>query len=80
MTVDGECCTVGTANLDGRSLRYDYEVNAFIFSSETTAQLDSIFDEDLQHSQRLTPQNFKNRFSLKRRFIGRLFQPVKGLL
>ncbi len=80
MTVDGEFCTIGTANLDGRSLRYDYEMNTYVFSPETTAQIDSLFRKDLQQSQLLTPENFRQRFSLKQRFIGRVFQPIKGLL
>ena len=79
MMVDGEFCTVGTTNLDGRSLRYDYEVNAFVFSGETTHQLNEIFERDLRHCQILTPLNFKERFSLKRRIVGRLFQPVKNV-
>lgn len=80
MTVDDEFCSVGTANLDGRSMRYDYEVNAFVFDSLVTRQLNAIFDQDLKESQILTPVNFKQRFSLKRRFVGRMFQPLKGLL
>ncbi len=80
MTVDDEYSCVGTANLDGRSLRYDYEVNAFVFDTEITRQLNDLFDKDLKNSQLLTPKNFKQRFSLKRRFIGRIFQPLKGLL
>ena len=80
MTVDREFCTIGTANLDGRSLRYDYEVNAFIFSPLTTNRLDAIFDNDLQQSKILTPRNFKERFSLRQRFVGRLFWPVKCVL
>ena len=77
MTVDGEYCTVGTANLDGRSLLLDYEVNAFIFDAEVTAQLDAIFDEDLKQSELLTPENFKQRFSLGHRIVGRMLTPVR---
>ena len=39
MMVDETFCTVGTANLNSRSLRYDYETNAFIFDKEFTAHL-----------------------------------------
>ena len=77
LTVDGQFCTIGTANLDGRSLRYDYEVNVFIFSPETTASINAIFDRDAKQSELLTPKNFKQRFSLKRRMVGRIFTPVK---
>lgn len=34
MMVDDLFCTVGTANLNSRSLRYDYETNAFIFDKD----------------------------------------------
>lgn len=80
MMVDNAFCTVGTTNLDARSLRCDYEVNAFVFDAATTYQLNEIFDADVQHSQLLTPENFKQRFSLKRRIVGRIFQPIKGFL
>ena len=80
MTVDHELASIGTANLDGRSMRYDYEVNAFIFSPDVTHQIDSIFDADVINSELLTPDNFRQRFSLKKRFVGRVFQIVKGLL
>ena len=39
MMVDSLFCTVGSTNLNSRSLRYDYEVNAFIFDKETTHEL-----------------------------------------
>ena len=35
MMVDGKFCTVGSTNLDARSLRYDYEVNALIIDDLT---------------------------------------------
>lgn len=79
MMVDGEFCTIGTANLDGRSMLYDYEVNAFVFDTEVTAQLNAIFDVDLQNSELLTRENFKERFSLKQRVTGRVFQPLRSL-
>lgn len=37
--VDGKFCTVGSANLNARSLRWDYEENAVIVDSCTTQQL-----------------------------------------
>ena len=80
MTVDHEVASIGTANLDGRSLRYDYEVNALVFSPDVAHQIDSIFDADLLNSELLTPENFRRRFSLKKRFVGRVFQILKGLL
>ena len=47
--VDDLFCTVGTANLNSRSLRYDYETNAFIFDKKTTGELNNMFRNDIEH-------------------------------
>ena len=81
MMVDGLFCTVGTANLDARSLRFDYEVSAFIFDRQITSQLQDLFYRDvLDHCTLLTPDNWKYRFPLKRRVSGRVFQSIKPFL
>ena len=80
LTVDDEFCSVGTANLDGRSMSYDYEVSAFIFDKELTREINDLFCRDTLQCHRLTPDNFRQHFSLRRRFIGRIFQPLKNLL
>lgn len=50
MMVDDLYCTVGSSNMDARSLRCDYEVNTVIFSKETTAELTDLFNEQLKSS------------------------------
>ncbi|MCF0195653.1 MAG: phosphatidylserine/phosphatidylglycerophosphate/cardiolipin synthase family protein, partial [Bacteroidaceae bacterium] len=47
MMIDSTFCTIGTTNLDGRSLKYDYEVNSFIFDEEPTRELQRIFQKDV---------------------------------
>lgn len=44
--VDGKFCTVGSANLDARSMRFDYEENAVIVDPCTTRQLNDMFERD----------------------------------
>ena len=61
MMVDSTFCTVGSANLNSRSLKFDYEVNAFIIDSCTTRELQNIFEADKHHSTLLTPENWKKR-------------------
>ena len=56
MMVDGRFCTVGSTNLDARSLRFDYEENALIIDPHTTKELDDMFDRDKQNSIMLTPE------------------------
>ena len=58
MMVDGSFCTVGSTNLDSRSLRFDYEENAVIIDRPTTMELDQMFDRDKQQSVYLTPETW----------------------
>ena len=67
--VDGKFCTVGTANLNSRSLRYDYETNAFIFAPRTTQELNAMFERDKRNSTLLTPEYWKKRSAWKK-FVG----------
>ncbi len=81
MMIDSLFCTIGTTNLDARSLCFDYEVNAFIFSPTTTHELQQIFYDDIEkHSTLLTPEVFKERFPLRRRIRSRFFTIAKRLL
>lgn len=56
--VDGQFCTVGSANLNARSLRWDYEANAVIIDECTTKRLDDLFDADKEKSVYLTPETW----------------------
>ena len=81
MMIDSLFCTVGTTNLDARSLCFDYEVNAFIFSPTTTHELQQIFYDDMtNHSTLLTPEVLKERFPMKRRIRGRIYSISKRFL
>lgn len=77
MMIDDLFCTVGTANLNSRSLRYDYETNAFIFDTQITSELNDMFHEDIEHCTKLTPEFWKKRSPWKK-FVGwfaNLFTP-----
>ena len=77
MMIDSLYCSVGSANFNSRSLRCDYEVNAFIFDQETTDELIQIFKEDQKDSTLLTKEIYKDR-GLWKKFISwfaHLFTP-----
>ena len=57
--VDGRFCTVGSTNLDARSLRWDYEANAIIIDSNTTDELSRLFNENKKQSYRLTEERWR---------------------
>lgn len=68
--VDGLFCTVGSANLNSRSLRFDYEENAVIIDPCTTAELSHMFDHDKTRSFKLTPEKWKEFRTGWQKFIG----------
>ena len=59
MMVDGKYCTVGSTNLDARSLRFDYEINALIIDPETTEQLQDKFIEDTKKCDYMSREDLK---------------------
>lgn len=78
MIVDDRFCTVGSANLNSRSLRCDYEINAFIFDLPTTAELGEVFKADKRNSTVMTDDGYRKRGAWKR-FVGwfaHLFTPL----
>ena len=78
MIVDDQFCTIGSANMDARSMLFDYEVNSFIFSPSTTKELQDIFEKDKRKCTLLTKDGYKKRFNLWHRLVGRLFGAFKG--
>lgn len=68
--VDGRYCTVGSANLNSRSLSRDYEENAVIVDKPTTKQLDDMFDNDKKQSIYLTPEYWDEFRTPWKKFVG----------
>ncbi len=59
--VDDEWASVGTANLDNRSLHLNFEVNCLIYSRGAVAELDAAFRHDLTTAIRLDRDVFDRR-------------------
>ena len=68
--VDGQFCTVGSANLNARSLRWDREENAVIIDACTTHELNQIFEQQKKDSFLLTEEKWKQRRTPWQRFRG----------
>ncbi len=66
MSVDGKFCTVGSTNLNSRSLFYDYEDNLFIFDKGVTSELQKLYNADKRESYKLTREVWKRRSPWKR--------------
>lgn len=73
MMVDGVYSFFGSANLNSRSLSFDYECNLLVDDVATTAQLEEIFFNDRDtRCFRLTPETWK-KFGRWKHFKGWLF-------
>lgn len=73
--VDDQWASVGTANLDNRSLHLNFEVNCLIYSPQAVALLEEAFERDLRDSIRLERSVFA-----RRPFAGRLLENACRLL
>ncbi len=78
--VDGKFCTVGSANLNARSLRWDREENAVIIDPCTTRELDTLFEQQKQDSFLLTPEKWKQWRTPWKRFVGWVAHLLSPLL
>lgn len=73
MMVDSCFSFVGSANLNSRSLTFDYECNLLVDDVFSTRQLQNIFENDkLTRCFRLTPERWQ-RYPRWQRFKGWLF-------
>ncbi|HLR52866.1 MAG TPA: cardiolipin synthase [Candidatus Avamphibacillus sp.] len=78
LIIDDKIATVGTANIDVRSFRLNFEVNAFLYDFGLAKRLVDAFHEDVNHSTQMTKKLYNKR-SLGIRFkesISRLLSPV----
>jgi cardiolipin synthase len=78
MTIDGEWSYVGSANLDNRSLRLNFEVGAVFYGPRMAGELESVFHTDRTRSRSLELAAWSSR-SIVRRLAEntcRLLSPV----
>ena len=60
-TIDGVWTTIGSSNLDRRSVVFNNEVDAVIFGRETAAAARAIFDHDIGRSREITLDTWRRR-------------------
>lgn len=76
--IDDAISSVGSANLDFRSFKLNFEANAFIYDLKVAEQLHAIFEEDMKQSELISAKEFQN-MSLWLRFkqgFSRLLSPI----
>ncbi len=78
LIVDGELASIGTSNMDMRSFHLNFEVNAFLYKTESTLDLMTEYEHDLLHAEELSLDTFQKRH-LGYRFLestSRLLSPL----
>ena len=78
MTVDGLWSTVGSANLDTRSLAANYEINATIKHPAFARQMEAMFLNDRAQSREINYQTWRSR-SIFIHIGEQVLQPARGL-
>ncbi len=77
--VDGIVASIGTANFDIRSFSLNFEVNAFIYDKQATAELEKIFLKDMYLSSEMTKELYMERL-LSIRFKESISRLLSNLL
>lgn len=78
IVVDDRVSTVGTANIDMRSFKLNFEVNAFIYDKTDSHRLAELFEKDILDSSELTYEMYlqrSNTIKIKES-ISRLISPI----
>jgi len=60
-TVDGVWTTIGTTNLDWRSLLYNDEINVVVLGADFAGQLNAVFRKDIANSEAITREAWERR-------------------
>lgn len=70
MMMDGQCAYIGSANMNGRSMSFDYECNLFIADAETTHELQQLFERDKQNNCFLLTPEIRKAMPLGKKLKG----------
>ncbi len=76
---DREWAMVGSANLDTRSMRLNFELNALVRDAATALELERVLQADFDDSQAIIPEEFANRPRWQR-FKESLVRPLVPLV
>lgn len=79
MSIDDDCCMIGSANLESRSLFYDHEQNAIVVDTTLVDDFVEIYEADKLNSDRLTRELYKSATPWKR-FVGHLAVFLRPIL
>ena len=78
LLADGQRVLIGTANLDNRSFRLNFELTLAVHDPQFAVQVNAMLQRDLGNSERFDPQAYNQRYFV-RRALGRVFRLLAPL-
>ena len=78
LVIDDRISSIGSTNIDFRSFEYNFEVNAFMYDSDTALRLRDIFLTDQEHCTHISSQRWARRSPWRKveESVLRLFAPL----
>lgn len=76
--IDGDFCSVGSANMDTRSFEDNFELSALIYDRAIAAELKASYEADLRSSRQVTLAEWRSRsaWADARESLARLLSPL----
>ena len=78
ISIDGEFCIIGSANMDNRSLHHNFEITSIIYNAEIAKVVERRFKHDVEHCNTLASSKWAKR-SVKNKIkesFARLWSPL----
>ncbi|WP_236610287.1 phospholipase D-like domain-containing protein [Planococcus halocryophilus] len=78
LVVDGQSYSVGSANMDIRSFKLNFEVNAFVYDEQSAREMEDLFFRDKELSAELTEETFKSQSWMEKikQDVAQLVSPI----
>ncbi|MCL2727224.1 MAG: cardiolipin synthase [Bacteroidales bacterium] len=78
ISIDGNFCIIGSANMDNRSFEHNFEVSTLVYNKKVTRQVDEQFRSNLRDCRQLQLKKWEKRSRKEKIFeaFARLFSPL----
>lgn len=78
ISVDGKICIVGSANMDNRSMEYNFEITSILYNRNLALQIENQFEEDKKRCVAVDISVWKQRPAYVRTYesLARLLSPL----
>jgi len=78
ISIDGEFCIIGSANMDNRSLEHNFEITAIIYNRDLSLEIENQFRTDIERCKTLASSKWAKRSKVNqiKESFARLLSPL----